>query len=63
MSNKKVIELIEDRIEKGKREYANEIDPHDGREWEMEALEELLDACVYLATAIIKIKELKNNVE
>ena len=46
MSNKKVIELIEDRIEKGKREYANEIDPHDGREWEMEALEELLDACV-----------------
>lgn len=63
MSNKKVIELIEDRIEKGKREYANEIDPHDGRDWEMEALEELLDACVYLATAIIKIKELKNNVE
>lgn len=63
MSNKKIIELIEDRIEKGKREYANEIDPHDGREWELEALEELLDACVYLATAIIKIKELKNNVE
>lgn len=60
MSNEKVLELLEDRIEKGKREYADEIDPHDGRDWESEALEEILDACVYLATAIIKLKELKN---
>jgi len=54
--NKKVIELIIERIEKGKREYEEEINPHDGRDWEIEALEELLDATVYLATAILKLK-------
>jgi len=59
--NDKVIELIKDRIEKGKREYEEEINPHDGRCWEEEALEELLDACVYLATAILKLQTVKEN--
>ncbi len=57
--NSQVIGLIKERIEKGKREYADEINPHDGRDWEVEALEELLDACVYLATALIKLKNEK----
>ena len=55
--NKKIIKLIEERIEKGKKEYADEIDPYDGRNWEKEALEEMLDACVYLATALLKLKK------
>tara|TARA_R100001443_G_scaffold482_9_gene1931 strand:- start:2990 stop:3187 length:198 start_codon:yes stop_codon:yes gene_type:complete len=54
--NEKIIKLIEERIEKGKKEYADEIDPYDGRNWEKEALEEMLDACVYLATALLKLK-------
>ena len=54
--NDKIITLIKERIEKGKREYKEEINPHDGRDWEIEALEELLDATVYLATAILKLK-------
>ena len=57
--NKDVIQLIADRIEKGKKEYPDEINPHDGRDWEKETLEELLDACVYLATAILKRKTTK----
>lgn len=57
--NKKIVELIKERIEKGKKEYENEINPHDGRCWEQEALEELLDATVYLATAIMKLKTKK----
>ena len=57
--NKKIIKLISERIEKGKKEYADEINPHDGRDWELETLEELLDACVYLATAILKRKTTK----
>ena len=61
--NKDVIQLIADRIEKGKREYADEIDPHDGRDWEKETLEELLDACVYLATAILKRKTVKKGIQ
>ena len=54
--NEKIIKLITERIEKGKKEYVDEIDPYDGRDWEKEALEELLDGCVYLATAILKLK-------
>ena len=57
--NSQVIGLIKERIEKGNREYADEINPHDGSDWEVEALEELLDACVYLATALIKLKNEK----
>tara|TARA_R100001460_G_scaffold100476_1_gene144146 strand:+ start:241 stop:447 length:207 start_codon:yes stop_codon:yes gene_type:complete len=54
--NNEIIKLIKERIEKGKRKYEAEINPHDGRDWEIEALEELLDATVYLATAILKLK-------
>ena len=42
--NKEIISLIEDRLEKGKREYNQEVDILDGREWLTEALEEVLDA-------------------
>ena len=31
--NKEILKLIEERLEKGKREYADELDPNDGREW------------------------------
>lgn len=55
--NKHIISLIEERLEKGKREYNEELDVHDGRDWMQETLEELLDACVYLSAQIIKIKE------
>ena len=51
-----IIKLIKARLEKGKREYGQQVDPFDGRDWEKEALEELLDGCVYLATAILKLK-------
>jgi|TARA_R110000803_G_scaffold99917_2_gene168094 hypothetical protein len=55
--NNHIISLIEERLEKGKREYNQEVDVHDGRDWMKEALEELLDACVYLSAQIIKVKE------
>tara|TARA_R100000773_G_C4162785_1_gene79852 strand:- start:162 stop:407 length:246 start_codon:yes stop_codon:yes gene_type:complete len=64
--NKEIVNLIEQRLEKGKREYGDQIDPNDGRNWEQEALEEVLDGMVYLATAILKIKNKKgiqNNIE
>ena len=55
--NKEIISLIEDRLEKGKREYNQEVDILDGREWLTEALEEVLDACVYLSAEILKMRE------
>lgn len=62
--NDKIIELIKERLDIGKREYGEQLDVFDGRDWEKETLEELLDACVYLSSAILKLmlaKERKKN--
>tara|TARA_R100000654_G_scaffold5_1_gene29 strand:+ start:6789 stop:6989 length:201 start_codon:yes stop_codon:yes gene_type:complete len=62
--NDKIIELIKQRLDIGKREYGEQLDVFDGRNWEKETLEELLDACVYLSSAILKLmlaKERKKN--
>lgn len=48
--------IIEDRLENGKRKYDGEIDVEDGRDWEIEALEEILDGMVYIAAKILQIK-------
>tara|TARA_R100000234_G_scaffold46587_1_gene27766 strand:- start:1401 stop:1595 length:195 start_codon:yes stop_codon:yes gene_type:complete len=61
--NKRIIDLIADRIEKGKREYNEEIDPNDGRDWQQEALEEILDGMVYTAIAIVKLIDKRKNNE
>ena len=45
---------VKDRLAKGKREYKQEIDIHDGREWTQESLEEVLDLSVYLSAEILK---------
>ncbi len=55
--NKQIIKEIEKRLEKGKREYADELDPDDGRDWLKESVEEMLDCCVYLATELLRIKK------
>jgi|TARA_R100000008_G_scaffold20793_1_gene10960 hypothetical protein len=52
--NKEIIQLIKERLEKGKSEYGGEVDIFDGRDWEKEALEEILDSMVYLAAALLK---------
>ena len=59
--NREIISLIEDRLEKGKREYEQEVDILDGRQWLTEALEEVLDACVYVSAEILKVKKRGEN--
>ena len=56
-NNKEIVALIENRWEKGKREYNQEVDVFDGRDWITEALEEILDACVYLSSQLLLIKK------
>ena len=55
--NKEIVKLIEDRLEKGKREYEEELNPFDGRDWIIEALEEVADALVYITAKLIQIKK------
>jgi hypothetical protein len=54
--NHKIIELIQKRLEIGKREYGGEVNIDDGRNWEQEALEEMLDTIVYLSARLIQLK-------
>ena len=56
-NNKEIVALIESRLEKGKREYNQEVDVFDGRDWITEALEEILDGCVYLSSQLLLIKK------
>lgn len=52
--NEEIIQLIKKRLQKGKKEYGQEVDVFDGRDWEQEALEEILDSMVYIAAALLK---------
>ncbi len=52
--------MIEERLEKGKRQYGEQLRVDDGRDWLEEALEELLDAIVYLTAELLLIKKKRN---
>ena len=55
--NEEVIQLIKERLDAGAKKYGEEILIDDKREFVVETLEEILDACVYLACKIIQLKE------
>lgn len=56
-----IVELVKERIEIGYKKYGKEMPVDDGRDWVQETLEELLDACVYLANLLILIKKKRKN--
>ena len=53
--NKKILNLIEERLLVGEKRYGHENVANDGRDFEKEALEEALDCAVYLAAKLIEI--------
>ena len=57
--NSEIMSMIQKRLEKGKREYGDQIDVYDGRDWVEETLEEVLDALVYLTAELLKLKDSK----
>jgi len=56
-NNNDIVNLVKERLEIGKREYKQQVDVHDGRDWTQESLEEALDLAVYLSAEIVKRKE------
>ena len=58
-NNNDIVNLIKERLEIGKREYKQQVDVHDGRNWTQESLEEALDLAVYLSAEIVKRREPK----
>ena len=55
--NKKILNLIEERLLVGEKRYGHENVANDGRDFEKEALEEALDCAVYLAAKLIEIND------
>ena len=53
-NNNQIVNLIKERLEVGKREYKQEVDVHDGRNWTQESLEEALDLAVYLSALLLQ---------
>lgn len=59
--NDKLLEYLGKRLEMGQLKYGKSIPRDDGREWVQEALEEILDAMVYVGNVLLTIQEDKEN--
>jgi hypothetical protein len=56
--NKEIIQLIESRMEKGRKQYGHGLLQNAGYDWVKEALEEALDLSIYLSAKLIEIRAL-----
>ena len=54
-NNKRILEMIEKRLDLGAKKYKSDVPLEDGRDFIRETLEELLDACVYLSGELLKL--------
>ena len=54
--NNRILDLIEERLELGQKKYGHENVENDGRNFTIEALEEILDCCVYVAAKLIEVE-------
>ena len=61
--NKKIIELVQSRLDRGAKKYGKENLVSDGREFVQEALEEALDLAIYVSMKLIEIKNKEMNNE
>ena len=54
--NEEIKKMISDRLDFGQAKYKQDVPIKDGRDYTQEALEELLDGCVYLAAERLRMK-------
>ena len=57
--NKRIMNLISNRLDVGAVKYGEHLDINDGRDWEREALEEVLDCMVYAAARLLQLDEIR----
>jgi len=57
--NQEIIELIESRMAKGRKEYGHGLLQNSGYDWVKEALEEALDLSIYLSAKLIEIRNVR----
>tara|TARA_Y100000593_G_C4321132_1_gene343848 strand:+ start:3366 stop:3545 length:180 start_codon:yes stop_codon:yes gene_type:complete len=55
--NEEIKKLISERLDFGQSKYKQDLPMEDDRDYIQEALEELLDAVIYLAAQVLRLKE------
>ena len=55
--NKEIVDAIRERLEMGKKEYPEELDVQDGRDWVKGALEEALDLSIYITAKLMQMEQ------
>ena len=55
--NTRLLIKLAERLELGQMKYGKDIPRDDGRKWTKEALEEILDAMVYIGNVLLTIDE------
>jgi hypothetical protein len=54
--NSDIKKLIEERMEKGIKQYGHGLKQDSGYDWVQEALEEVLDMSIYICAKLVEIK-------
>lgn len=54
--NEDIKQLIDERLEKGMKQYGHGLKQNSGYDWVQEALEESLDLAVYISAKLIEVK-------
>ena len=54
--NDRIVDLIKERMEKGRAQYGHGLKEDSGYDWVQEALEEALDLSIYVAARLVEIK-------
>ena len=57
--NKQLLIKLAERLDIGQMKYGKDIPRDDGRKWTKEALEEILDAMIYIGNVLLTIDEEK----
>ena len=55
--NEEILKLISERLQVGQLKYGKDVPKNDGRNWIKNALEEILDAMVYVGNVLLTINE------
>ena len=58
-----ILQKISERLNQGAERFENELPLDDGRDWEEEALEELLDGMIYISNRLLLIQLTKLRVQ
>jgi hypothetical protein len=61
--NDRILDLVKERMAKGRAQYGHGLLEKSGYDWVQEALEEALDLSIYVAARLIEIKAATPNTQ